>query len=132
MRTLLYTSLIAFGFTAGCSKHEREPDKVAVAPPPMPTTPPPATPVALDKERDALAHMVEERAAALDAKVDALEQRGDEKSKDAVALLRAKRDQARGKLGELGTRTQENWNVFKRDITDAWDQLERDVTEATR
>jgi hypothetical protein len=46
--------------------------------------------------------------------------------------LRAKRDQARAKMSELGTRTNENWQVFKRDVSDAWDQLERDVNEATR
>jgi len=72
------------------------------------------------------------RGAALDARIDALEKRGDAKAKETAATLRAKRDQARAKLSELDTRTQENWTAFKKDVSDAWDQLDRDVTEATR
>jgi hypothetical protein len=99
-----------------------------------PSSVPPATGSTLDieSERTALSRSIDERAAALDAKIDALEQRGDAKSKEAVATLRAKRDQARGKMTELGARTQENWATFKKDVSDTWDQLERDVNEATR
>lgn len=151
MRTLLFTSLVALGLVGACDR-KKTADEHAVPAEPAPkpvepsTTPPVATPtttttttptppgttVDLESERVALSKSIEERAAALDAKIDALEARGDAKSKEAVATLRAKRDQARAKLGELGTRTQENWMAFKKDVSDAWDQLDRDVTEATR
>lgn len=88
--------------------------------------------VDLEAERSNLARSIEERTAQLEAKIDALEKRGDENSKAMAATLRAKRDQARAKLSELGSSTHENWQAFKRDVSDAWDQLERDVNEATR
>lgn len=136
MRTLLSSSLIALGLAgAAC---DRKGDEISVEatkpvePSTIPQTPPPASTNELDAERNALARTLDERTAALDARIDALEQRGDAQSKEAVATLRAKRDQARAKLTELGSRTQENWGVFKRDVESAWDQLERDVNEATR
>jgi vancomycin resistance protein YoaR len=151
MRTLLFTSLVALGLVGACDRKKTTDDKVvpaetapkpiesietpsttpAVATPTTTTTTTPAT-LDLESERAALSRTIEERTAALDAKINELEKRGDAQSKDAVATLRAKRDQARAKLSELGTRTQENWTAFKKDVSDTWDQLDRDVTEATR
>jgi hypothetical protein len=139
MRTLLFTSLVALGLAGACSRKETV-EVVAGEPTGKPadmpsTTPPVAIPegtVDMEAERAALSRTLDERIAAIEAKINAIEQRGDDKSKEAVATLRAKRDQARGKLSDLETRTVENWVAFKKDVSDTWDQLDRDVTEATR
>jgi hypothetical protein len=89
-------------------------------------------PIDLEQERSTLAHSIELRTEQLDAKIDELERRGGANAKDAVATLRAKRDQARAKLGELHKTSRDNWEPFKRDVLAAWNQLERDVNEATR
>lgn len=147
MRTMLFTTLIALGTVGACDrKNEDRPvvevNKKTIEPdePPTPGTTERKdvdvdvnTPnINLEDERSKLSRSIEERTTQLDAKIDALEKRGDEKSKEMAATLRAKRDQARAKLKELGSSTQENWHAFKRDVSDTWDQLEREVSEATR
>ena len=146
MRTLLFSSLLALGVIGSCDRKRddtppvevRKPVESAPAEPATPPAAPTANPNAevttidLDAERTALTRSVDERAMRLDARIDELERKGDEKSKQAAATLRAKRDQARAMLSELGMRTEENWQTFKRDVSDAWDALERDVNEATR
>ena len=136
MRTMLFTALIAVGAIGACDRKSEDKTVIEVKKPVETTGTEPSTvrveTIDLEAERSALSKSIEERTAKLDARIDELEKRGDEKSKDAAATLRAKRDQARAKLNELGTRTQENWQAFKRDVGDAWDQLERDVSEATR
>lgn len=136
MRTLLFTVLVTAGAVGACDRKSEDKTVVEVKKPVEVTGTEPSTvkveTIDLEAERSALSKDVEERAARLDARIDELEKRGDEKSKEAAATLRAKRDQARAKMSELGTRTQENWQAFKRDVSDAWDRLEADVTEATR
>ena len=136
MRTMLFTALIAVGAVGACDRKSEDKTVVEVKKPVEVTDTEPSTftvePIDLEAERSARSKSIEERTARLDARIDELEKRGDEKSKEAAATLRAKRDQARAKLSELGTRTQENWQAFKRDVQDSWDALERDVTEATR
>lgn len=143
MRTILFTTLIAVGAVAACdrdrddrpvieTKKTIERDETGTTVREDVDIDVNAPEVSLEDERSKLSRSIEERTAQLDAKIDALEKRGDEKSKEMAATLRAKRDQARAKLSELGSRTKENWGAFKRDVSDAWDQLERDVTEATR
>jgi hypothetical protein len=136
MRTMLFTTLLALGLTSACKKTE-EKQTVEVRKPVETETTTTTTKtvdvdVDIDKERSDLTTWVTERVNRLDAKIDALEKKGDEKSKEMAATLRAKRDQARGKMSELGQRTKDNWAEFKKDVTDAWDQLERDVDDATR
>jgi hypothetical protein len=137
MRTILFSSLIVLGAIGACDRNRD--DKVVVETQKTiegdDGTVRQETEVKtidLESERTSLSRSVEERTMRLDARIDELERRGDEKSKEIAAMLRAKRDQARAKLTELGTRTEENWQGFKRDVSDAWDQLERDVNEATR
>ena len=136
MRTMLFTALLAVGAIGACDRKSEDKTVIEVKKPVEVTGTEPSTvrveTIDLEAERSALAKSIEERTAKLDARIDELEKRGDEKSKEAAATLRAKRDQARAKLNELGNRTQENWQAFKRDVGDAWDQLERDVSEATR
>jgi hypothetical protein len=133
---MLLTALLAAAAVGGCDRKSEYRTVVEVKKPVEVTGTEPSTvkveTIDLETERSALSKSVEERTARLDARIDELEKRGDEKSKEAAATLRAKRDQARAKMNELGTRTQENWQAFKRDVSDAWDQLERDVNEATR
>jgi vancomycin resistance protein YoaR len=133
---MLFTALLAAAAVGGCDRKSEDRTVVEVKKPVEVTGTEPSTvkveTIDLETERSALSKSVEERTARLDARIDELEKRGDEKSKEAAATLRAKRDQARAKMNELGTRTQENWQAFKRDVSDAWDQLERDVNEATR
>jgi hypothetical protein len=133
---MLLTALLAAAAVGGCDRKSEDRTVVEVKKPVEVTGTEPSTvkveTIDLETERSALSKSVEERTARLDARIDELEKRGDEKSKEAAATLRAKRDQARAKMNELGTRTQENWQAFKRDVSDAWDQLERDVNEATR
>jgi hypothetical protein len=137
MRTILLSSLIVLGAIGGCDRNRD--DKVVVETQKTierdDGTVRQETEVKtidLESERTGLSRSIDERTKQLDARIDELERRGDEKSKDLAATLRAKRDQAHAKLSELGTRTQENWQTFKRDVSDTWDQLERDVNEATR
>ena len=143
MRTMLFTTLLALGAVAACDRNKDdrpvvevkktvESDETGTTVRKDVDVDVNAPSFSLEDERSRLSRSIEERTAQLDAKIDALEKRGDEKSKEMAATLRAKRDQARAKLSELGTRTSENWQAFKRDVSDAWDQLERDVTEATR
>jgi vancomycin resistance protein YoaR len=133
---MLLSALLAAAAVGGCDRKSEDRTVVEVKKPVEVTGTEPSTvkveTIDLETERSALSKSVEERTARLDARIDELEKRGDEKSKEAAATLRAKRDQARAKMNELGTRTQENWQAFKRDVSDAWDQLERDVNEATR
>ncbi len=138
MRTLI-GSLLALGLLGGCHRDAEikvvEVEKKPVVPPAEPVQRNAelnVKGVSLEDERSSLSRSVEERTNQLDAKIDALEKRGDDKAKEAAATLRAKRDQARGKMTEIGSRTQENWQAFKVDVSDAWDSLERDVNEATR
>jgi hypothetical protein len=133
MRNLMF---IVLALTAACDRADRD-DRGTVEVRKPVETPAPAPTVEqrhfdLQAEREKLSREIEERTAQLDARIDELEKRADEKSRDAAALLRAKRDQARAKLGDLETRTEDTWAAFKRDVQSAWDQLERDVREATR
>ena len=135
MRTMLFTALLAIGTIGACDRktntervESRKPVEDQTATPAMP---PPST-TDVDTERSDLRRWVDERAERLNARIEELEKRGDEKSKQAAASLRVKRDQARAKADELGSRTKDNWQNFKKDVQDAWDQLERDVDEATR
>lgn len=137
MQKLIYP-LIAFGLVAGCDRDTDEKPVVET----RKTIEPDNTTTRevrvntprfdLEQERENLSRSIDERMRRLDARIDDLERKGDAKSKEMAATLRAKRDQARGKLSELGSRTEENWVAFKRDVSDTWDQLERDVEEAVR
>jgi hypothetical protein len=84
----------------------------------------------LEQARATLARMIDARLERVDANIAALEQRGD--SADAVALLRAKRDHARAKLGSLDRITHATWIAYKRDVYEAWDQLDREIEQAMR
>jgi len=139
IRTLLYTSLTAtLGLAGACDRHDEgddthigvEPEKTVPATKPL--EPPPANVNELDYQRHMLQRQIEARTVLIEGQIDALEKRGDDKSKEAVAVLRAKRDQALAKLAELDKIEQDRWSLFERDVTTTWDQLERDVTEATR
>ena len=137
MRTMLFTALLTLGLVGACKKTEEKRTVEVRKPVESETTTTTTTKkvevdVDIDKERSDLTTWVEERIHRLDAKIDELEKRGDQKSKDMAATLRAKRDQARGKLSELGKRTKDNWGEFKKDVVDAWDQLEHDVNDAVR
>ena len=146
--------LVAFGLVAACD--ERSPDEraleaqklpvertegISVDPDPKPDpsvdnrNAPVVEPSArdafdLEHERATLARVIEVRIQRVDAAIAALEKRGG--AEDAVATLRAKRDQARAKLSELDKTTHDNWIAYKRDVYAAWDALQRDVDEATR
>lgn len=85
----------------------------------------------LEQERSTLARLIEGRIQRVDASIAELEKRG-AAAKDDVAMLRAKRDQARAKLIDLEKTSNDNWIAYKRDVYDAWEQLDRDVEEAMR
>jgi len=137
MRTMLLATMVALVLGPACDRKRDDKPVVEVKKPVEQDEPSSgrdvkAPPVDLGAERARLVSAIEERAARLDARIDELEKRGDVKSKETVAMLRAKRDQARAKLSELGSRTQENWQRFERDVADTWSQLERDLDEALR
>jgi hypothetical protein len=71
-----------------------------------------------------------DRMARLDTKIDELERRGDDKSKEMAASLRARRDQAKAKLYSAGDKTDSAWEEFKTDVTNTWNELEKDVDNA--
>ncbi len=128
--------LIALALAACGDGDDRAEKAVERDTPPIPTpevdrqlAPPP---IDLEYERWRLAQEIDRREKQLDAKIDELERRGDEAARNAAAVLRAKRDQARAQLGEMKDTTRDNWATFEKHVTDAWDQLERDVTDATR
>lgn len=131
MRTFV---IIVLGLLGACRNDAQQiaAEPAISVPATKPLEPPPKNVNELDAQRDALMRTIDERAAAFDAKLNALEKRPDEKAKKAVALLRAKRDQALARLAELDQIPQDRWSIYERDVTTVWDQLESDATDATR
>jgi hypothetical protein len=86
----------------------------------------------LDTERSDLRMWVDARVERLNARIDELQQRGDARSKQMAESLRVRRDQARAKLDDMNSQTSDNWQAFKTDVQNTWDQLDRDVNEAIR
>jgi hypothetical protein len=128
MRRILFSTLIALGATAACDRDRNENEPITTSK----TVEPTRTEVDIDTERSDLRRWVDERMTRLDARIDELEKKTDDKSRETAATLRAKRDQARAKLNEMGDRTKDNWTSFKKDVQDWWDQLDRDADEAAR
>lgn len=75
---------------------------------------------------------VNERITALNTKIDQLEAKGDAKSKELAATFRTRRDEAKTRLATIGEKTEANWDAFKTDVGNSWDQLEKDVDDAMK
>ena len=68
----------------------------------------------------------------LDAKLSQLEMSTDAKIKADASKLRIRRDQIATRLGTVGSQTQADWDVFRKDVDDAFDKLEKDVDSALK
>lgn len=76
--------------------------------------------------------VLDERIAKLEARIEELDRRGDAKSREAAAAFRARRDEAKATLAQLADRTDSNWDAFKTDMSNRWEQLEKDVDAAMK
>ena len=81
---------------------------------------------ARDQYRDA----AKQRLNKLDADIHRLEARSEAGAKDAAAKLRAERDEISTRLGAIGDQGQANWDTFKKDVDDKFDQAEKDARDA--
>lgn len=80
--------------------------------------------------RAAYAAAVKERFAKLDASVATLATKPDAKSKDAVAGLRARRDQLSTKIDTMPRTADADWNQYMKDVDVTFDAIERDLRTA--
>lgn len=65
----------------------------------------------------------------MDRKLDELERRGDERSKETAAKLRIRRDELSAKMDRAGDKADGNWEEFKKDVGGAFDSLEKDIRD---
>jgi hypothetical protein len=73
-----------------------------------------------------------DRIAALNAKIDELEKRGDDKAHATAAALRTRRDEAQARLSTFKESAGTTWDQFKADASRSWEQLEKDTDAALK
>lgn len=86
----------------------------------------------LAQARAAYAAAVTERMAKLDASLATLGKRTDARARDALAGLRARRDQLSTKLAALGGTQDAGWAEYVDDVDTTFDAMERDLGEALK
>ncbi len=82
--------------------------------------------------RDKYAATVNDRLQKLDIKINELAARADEKSKDALAALRAERDSLASMIDSAKTRAAAGWDDFTKDVDHRFDQIEKSVNDALK
>jgi hypothetical protein len=70
------------------------------------------------------------RLARLDDRIAQLRAKGDEASSKLADDLRVRRDELAVRLDRAGEETETRWDGFKRDVSDAFDKLEREIDDA--
>jgi hypothetical protein len=73
---------------------------------------------------------INEKVARLDAKLVKIEARGDTKSRDTANELRARRDEIKLKVQQLGDSTEDSIDATESSIKSSWETLEQDVDSA--
>lgn len=86
----------------------------------------------LAQARAAYAAAVTERMAKLDASLATLGKRTDARARDALAGLRARRDQLATKLAALGGTLDSGWAEYASDVDTTFDAMEHDLGEALK
>jgi septal ring factor EnvC (AmiA/AmiB activator) len=86
--------------------------------------------VDLDQAKAEYARVTNDRLMKIDARINELEAKGDEKSKKAAADLRLQRNQMSAKLEMAGQRTEANWEEFKTDVDREFTEFEKSVDRA--
>lgn len=88
--------------------------------------------VTLEDARTAYGAAVGARFAKVDAALGTLAKRTDAASIDALAGLRARRDQLATKLAAIGTTPNPRWTEYTKDVDTTFDAIERDLQAANR
>jgi DNA repair exonuclease SbcCD ATPase subunit len=86
----------------------------------------------LGKARAAYAAAVKQRFAKLDANLATLATATDARSRDAVAGLRARRDQLAAKLAAQTETKDADWNQYTDDVDTTFDAIEQDLNDALK
>lgn len=73
-----------------------------------------------------------ERLSKIDLRIQELEAEATATAQDAVAMLRARRDQLASRLDTARVQAKSSWDKFETDLTHAFDDLERDLDDALR
>jgi len=86
----------------------------------------------LQAARDKYSITIKDRLAKLDIKINELAARTDQKSKDAVAAMKARRGELSTKVDMIKDHAAANWDTFTKDVDNAFDGIEKDLHDALK